>query len=130
MKLLTLLLLSLPALAQGNLSLSCQPPSNPSKPTVCTLNLTGTAAALQWTLKTSTTVQITVASLVPSKTIGVGLNGIYILSGMNATTLSGAVATVTIPKHSGKVTIGLSNASGASSTAHIVVVTPSVSVTT
>lgn len=129
MKILALLLLSLPAFAQGGLSLSCPAPIKFNQPAVCTIAFTGTAAALQWTLTTSQPASLSVASLISSKSIGVGLNGLYTLSGMNATNVSGNVATVTIPPHSGTVTLNLSNAMGASSTAHIVVVTPSVTVT-
>lgn len=121
------LLLSLPLAAQSPLLLVCpQPPHN--NPAVCTLSLAGPVSA-QWNITTSPTVSgITAKSLLTGKSLGLGTNGLMMLFGVNATPLSGNIASVTIPKHSGTLVVKLSNIVASDAGGHAVAVPPAVSV--
>lgn len=131
-KLSIILPLSLPLAAQS-LSLSCPNPSSFNQSAVCQIVVTTPAATsivgAQWTLTSTPKVTLTVTTPIASKSIGVGPTGVYVLSGVNKTAISGVIANVTVPAHSGSVTLALSGAVGTSATAHAVPITPGVSVT-
>ena len=125
-------LLALPLSAQ-TLSLSCPAPSSFNQAAVCQAvlsvpTITPVVAAL-WTLTATPKLALTSASLVSSKSLSVGPTGIYMLSGVNKTTISGAIASITIPPHSGAVTLQLSQPQATSPTAHAVPISPGISVT-
>ncbi len=127
MKTFLLALLSLPLAAQS-LSLSCPAPQKFNQPAVCSIAFIGTASALQWNLTASPAIKLTVATNLPGKTLSSN-NQTYILIGMNAIEISGSVATVTIPAHSGTVTLTLSGVIGSTSAGQAVAVSPAASVT-
>ena len=132
MKYLIALLLGTAAFGQ-TLSLSCPPPTSFNQSAVCQIVVATPAATpivgTQWTLTTAPKVTLTVTTPIASKSIGVGPAGVYVLSGVNKTAISGVIANVTIPAHSGAVTLALSGAVGTSATAHAVPLTPGISVT-
>jgi len=115
-------------LAAQSLSLSCPPPQKFNQPAVCTANFSGGAVSLQWVLTTTPRANITVTSLVSGKSIAAGANGLYMLIGGNANPISGAVASVTVPAHSGSVTLTLSKILGSSASGHAVQINPGVSI--
>lgn len=119
-------LLAFPLAAQS-LSLSCPPPAKFNQPAVCTISATG-PASLQFVLTSAPKVNIAISPLVGGKSVSAGANGIYMLIGMNATPLSGNVASVTVPAHSGNVVLTLSQTLGSSGSGHVVQLSPAVSV--
>ena len=127
-----LFLLSLPLAAQS-LSLTCPPPTSFNQSAVCQVVLSTPAttpvSGAQWALTTNPKTTLTVASLIPSKSVGAGPTGIYLLSGANQTPISGAIASVTIPPHSGAVTIMLSQPLGTSPAGHAIPLSPGASAT-
>lgn len=117
------------SLAAQSLSLSCPPPQKFNQSAVCPLIYSGPpVTGLQWKFATSPNVSLQVASSAPGKSLATA-NGIYMLLGMNATAITGTVAKVTIPAHSGAITLTLTNPLGVGPTAHAVPISPGVSVT-
>ncbi len=124
-----LFLVSLPLAAQS-LSMSC-PPKKPNRPTVCSLAMLAKGVVgAQWNLKAVPALTMTVASTVAGKSIGSN-NGLYIINGMNANTIIGKMATITIPAqppHSNGPMLTLSNALGVDAKGHGVPLGASISV--
>ncbi len=118
-------LFSLPLAAQS-LSISCPPAKN--KPQVCPIVFTGGASSLQWKMVASPAVNLTASSAVLGKSL-VSNAGTYLLAGMNSVTITGQVALITIPAHSGNVTLLLQNVIGCDAKGHQVQVSPAVTVT-
>ncbi len=128
LKLFLLCTFAVGALAQS-LSISC--PTAKNKPQTCPIALVPgpvPVASAQWKLITSPVVTLTFAATSPGKSLS-AFNGTYLLVGINATPLTGEIAVVTIPAHSGNVRLTLSGAIGSSAAGHAVPVSPAVSVT-